>query len=96
MDGIVDYTSENRDMELTFIVPREDERTINVFANKITAINQNKIDNVNAMLAYIHNCSNCRNLQLLGYFGEKKKDPCGKCDVCSKLDWHSFFESTHY
>jgi len=82
MHGIVDYTSENRDMELTFIVPREDERTINVFANKITAINQNKIANVTAMLAYIHNNSECRNLQLLRYFGELKKDPCGTCDVC--------------
>jgi len=80
--GIVDYTSENRDMELTFIVPREDERTINVFANKITAINQNKIANVTAMLAYINNTSDCRNLQLLRYFGEIKKEPCGTCDVC--------------
>jgi ATP-dependent DNA helicase RecQ len=83
MHGIVEYTSENRDMELTFIVPREDERTINVFANKINAINENKIANVNAMLAYIHNNNECRNVQLLGYFGEKKSDPCGKCDVCT-------------
>lgn len=80
--GIVEYTSENRDMELTFIVPREDERTINVFANKITAINKNKVANVNAILAYIQNNTDCRNLQLLRYFGEKKKDPCGICDVC--------------
>ena len=85
MDGILDYTSENRDMELTFIVPREDERTINTFANKVTAINQNKVDNVAAMLAYIHNCRDCRNLQLLQYFGEKKKNRCGKCDVCKNI-----------
>ena len=37
------------------------------------------------MLAYIHNCRDCRNLQLLQYFGEKKKNRCGKCDVCKNI-----------
>jgi len=82
MDGIISYSAEHRDMELTFLVPREDDLTINFISKKIRTINQIKIDNVNAMLAYIKNRKQCRNQQLLAYFGEKKKDTCGKCDVC--------------
>ncbi|NNJ89933.1 MAG: RecQ family ATP-dependent DNA helicase [Eudoraea sp.] len=84
MDGIIAFNHEKQDMELTFLVPREDDRTINVFAHKIRDLNQGKIDNVNAMLTYVKNRKECRTLQLLAYFGEKGGAACGKCDVCLK------------
>lgn len=82
IDGIIAFNHEKQDMELTFLVPREDDRTINVFAHKIRDLNQGKIDNVNAMLTYIKNRKECRTKQLLTYFGEKDSPACGKCDVC--------------
>ena len=82
IDGIIAFNHEKQDMELTFLVPREDDRTINVFAHKIRDLNQGKIDNVNAMLNYVKNRNECRTKQLLNYFGEKDGPACGKCDVC--------------
>ncbi len=81
-DEIIEYKAQSSDLEITFLVPREDERTINIFAKKIKHIQQVRTDHVNAMLAYIDNNKRCRSQQLLAYFGESSKENCGKCDVC--------------
>ncbi|MGJ8732690.1 MAG: RecQ family ATP-dependent DNA helicase [Cellulophaga sp.] len=80
-DEIINYTAQNSDLEITFLVPREDDQTINSFSKKVKELQQVKVNNIEAMLQYINNDSICRNVQLLAYFGEKKKR-CGKCDVC--------------
>ncbi|HLT51118.1 MAG TPA: RecQ family ATP-dependent DNA helicase [Arenibacter sp.] len=81
-DGIIDYNVQHSDLEMTFLVPREDELTINVFAKKIKQIIQVKTDNVHSILSYAKNGSLCRNTQILDYFGEKPPSACGHCDVC--------------
>ena len=81
-DGIVEYQGSHTDLEITFLVPREDDSTINTFAPKIKELQNLKVDKLNAMLNYVQNNQKCRNIQLLKYFGEVKKDSCGKCDVC--------------
>ncbi len=81
-DGIVEYCGSHTDLEITFLVPREDDSTINTFAPKIKELQNLKVDKLHAMLNYVQNNQKCRNIQLLNYFGEVKKDSCGKCDVC--------------
>ena len=83
-DEIIDYTSHKTDLEITFLVPREDDRTINVFAKKVEERNQVKIAKVQKMLDYINNDTICRIKQILNYFGEKKRQDCGICDVCRR------------
>jgi len=80
-DQIITYTALNNDIELTFLVPREDDRTINTFAKKLTDQQQVKIDNIKSMLAYVKNHTQCRTQLLLAYFGEKEAI-CKKCDIC--------------
>jgi len=82
-DEIVQYIASNNDLEITFLVPREDNRTINVFSRKVKERNGIKKDNVDSMLDYIKNSSLCRNRQLLSYFGEEKSTDCVVCDICS-------------
>jgi ATP-dependent DNA helicase RecQ len=82
--NVIDYTSKASDLEILFLVHRDDDRTINRFANIIDNQNQLKIDNVSKMLAYIENDTICRSVQLLQYFGETQKGVCGICDVCNK------------
>jgi len=81
-DEIIDYKAKHNDIEITFLVPREDERTINAFAKKVAERHKIKADNLDSMLAYVQNNRSCRSVQLLEYFGEKSTENCGICDVC--------------
>tara|TARA_R110002051_G_scaffold165130_2_gene235886 strand:- start:1096 stop:2991 length:1896 start_codon:yes stop_codon:yes gene_type:complete len=81
-DDIVEYHSTTSDLELIFLVPRDDDRTINQFSKSIDEQNLHKIENVSKMLNYIDNNIQCRSIQLLDYFGEKQNSKCGICDVC--------------
>ncbi len=83
-DGIIDYKSKKTDLEITFLVPRDDDRTINVFAKQVEERNQIKVAKVDQMLDYLHTDGICRSKQILSYFGEKKVQACGICDVCRK------------
>ncbi len=81
-DEVIYYKGVHSDMELTFLLPREDERTINSFAKTIKKQNTLKESQIRQILAYINNNKICRSLQLLKYFGEKTNTVCGFCDVC--------------
>ena len=94
-DKIISLKASNRDLELVFLVPREDNLTINNFSKKVEVQLQTKTDKVDSMLAYIKNDRNCRNRQLLSYFGEKSYQNCNNCDVCNtpnELDINNFRE----
>ncbi|MEP3209756.1 MAG: RecQ family ATP-dependent DNA helicase [Maribacter sp.] len=80
---IIAYTAQHSDLDITFLVPREDDITINVFANKVKERHRIKADNLEQMLAYIHNDTQCRSRLLLKYFGEKVTEDCGICDICT-------------
>lgn len=70
------------DATLTFLLPREDDRTINVIAREVEALNKKKTAMVHAVLSYIDNDEKCRSSQLVSYFGELQAKPCGICSVC--------------
>ena len=82
-DEIINYNAQHSDLDITFLVPREDDITINVFAGKVKERHRIKADNLDAMLAYINNDTLCRSRQLLSYFGEKAEEDCGICDICT-------------
>lgn len=83
-DAVIDYRGSHSDLELTFLVPRDDDRTINPFSRNIREQNLLKEHQVAQMLLYLENDTVCRSQQLLAYFGEKDATPCGRCDVCVK------------
>ena len=86
-DGLIAYKAKNSDLEVSFLVPREDDLTINKFAAHLKEQNSLKTYHVNQMLAYIDNNRKCRSEQLLQYFGEKETKPCGLCDVCQRREY---------
>ena len=83
-DEIITYTASHSDLDITFLVPREDDSTINIFASEVKKRQHIKADNLDQMLTYINNDSICRCKQLLSYFGERPENDCGICDVCSE------------
>lgn len=82
-DGIIKLSLTKTDVQITFIEPREDDKTINRIAKIIEQQNQLKYKQVHAVLDYIKNSKICRSVQLLNYFGEDNLKPCGKCSVCN-------------
>ena len=84
-DALITYSAQHNDLEIVFLVPREDDRTIHIFAKKVERLLEQKTKNIEAILSYIKNDTVCRSQQLLGYFGEERKK-CGKCDVCTKTN----------
>ncbi|MDT0676822.1 RecQ family ATP-dependent DNA helicase [Autumnicola musiva] len=82
-DQIIDFAYFQNDASVNFLVPREDDITINPVAAFIKLHHQNKKQKIEAVIEYVNKNDVCRNLQLLNYFGEKPKIPCGICSVCS-------------
>lgn len=82
-DGLIEYKAQDNDLELNFLVPREDDITINAFIKNVEELHKTKSGKLDSMLAYVLNETVCRNRMLLSYFGEEKKEDCGKCDICT-------------
>lgn len=81
-DNIIKLQIANTDSEIIFLQPREDEITINPIAKTIEHQHQLKHQQIEAVIAYINNDSQCKSKKLLGYFGETVSEDCGKCSVC--------------
>lgn len=84
-DDILELEHSKMDAEITFIEPREDDKTINRIAHVIEQQNKLREQQVTSILNYINNDKLCKSVQLLSYFGEKTTKPCGICSVCIKL-----------
>jgi len=81
-ENIVAYNYQNVASKLTFLVPREDNYTIQHISKRVQQQNELKVKKLEASISYITQTKKCRNEILLAYFGEKLSAPCGKCDNC--------------
>lgn len=82
-DEVISLHLATTDAALTFIEPREDDRTINRIVKTVEQLNFIKKKQVNAVLAYVENKTVCKSIQLLHYFGDYSDTPCGICSVCA-------------
>ena len=82
-DQVIELQLYETDSSITFSVPREDDKTINMVSKELKKRNQKKVNEVTALLSYIENSKLCRSLQLVQYFGEFTGVPCGICSVCA-------------
>jgi len=81
-ENILTYNNVKTDTEIRFLVPREDDLTINRYSREIIQFLKQKEKKSEDFLVYIQNNNTCRNTQILDYFDEKSKKKCGICDVC--------------
>lgn len=81
-DVIISLKLTKTDAEITFLEPREDNKTINRIAKTIEQQNELKKKQVQSVLDYVNNDMLCKSKQLLSYFGETNLEDCGKCSVC--------------
>ena len=84
-EGIAEFEHDQHDTRITFLVPREDDITINPLVPYIKLQEKSKKEKIEQVLAYVENDRVCKSEQLLRYFGEKDTEPCGICSVCQPL-----------
>ncbi|OIQ34914.1 MAG: hypothetical protein BM563_12075 [Bacteroidetes bacterium MedPE-SWsnd-G1] len=83
-DEIIAFYHANSNAQIRFLVPREDNRTINPFSRGIEKRNNLKLHKMKALIDFLQNDTICRNIQLLHYFNETNLEKCGHCDVCQE------------
>ena len=83
-DKLIVYKRSNNTQKLKFLVPREDNFVYHSISRHISKRNKTKQIKAKAVLSLINNDQECRQIQLLAYFGESLHQPCGRCDVCRK------------
>ncbi len=80
--GIAELALKEQDLTIQFLVPKENDRTINPIGKEIVAYKEGKIEQVQAVIDFLKNTTKCRSVQLMEYFNEKGAEKCGKCSVC--------------
>lgn len=83
-EELIDYKKANTNIQLSFLQPREDDKTINRISKNITRFIQQKNDKINDSIRFVEQNTLCRSNYLLNYFGETTSKKCGICDVCLK------------
>lgn len=79
---IIEYKEVNSNHDLFFLLPREDDKTINRFSKSIQTYLTQQRRKAQHLIDFIRNDEVCRSQQVLAYFGESFGEPCGMCDVC--------------
>lgn len=82
--GMIDLDIFKHDLTCTFLLPREDDISINPYKKIIQGIGQRKTAQVKAVLDFIENKNDCLQQELVGYFGENLPQSCKKCTNCLK------------
>jgi ATP-dependent DNA helicase RecQ len=85
--GIIKYQFTERNHTLQFLVPREDDYTLNRIMNSVNKRIVVKREKYEVMLGYVSQKKKCRMVYIGEYFGAKNVKDCGICDIClSKND----------
>jgi ATP-dependent DNA helicase RecQ len=79
---IIQFESSKTDAKITFIEPREDDKTINRISKIIKQQQVLKRKQIQSVLNYIKNDGICKSHKLLSYFDETNSSICGICSSC--------------
>jgi ATP-dependent DNA helicase RecQ len=83
-EKIANYHQASNSNEVYFLVPREDDSTINSISKNIQRFLKQQQNKIEQLINFIQNDTVCRSQQLLLYFGETNPGKCTICDVCLK------------
>ena len=79
---IIDYIPRRRTPTITFSMRRLETDRIVLTPMVYDTRKEEYAKRIEQMLRYASDESTCRSRMLLEYFGEKKAEDCGQCDVC--------------
>ena len=79
---IIQFEASKTDAQITFIEPREDDKTIHRISKIVTQQHDVKKAQLQTVFDYIKNDGVCKSQKLLSYFEEKNSKRCGICSSC--------------
>ena len=79
---IIQFESSKTDAQITFIEPREDDKTIHRISKIVTQQHDLKKTQLLSVFDYVKNDGKCKSQKLLSYFEETNSEPCGICSFC--------------
>ena len=71
------------DVKLTGLVPREDSYSLRPLLEDLHLLHRVKKEKIDAIVAFAQNNADCKQRELLAYFGEQQKANCGSCSAAS-------------
>lgn len=80
--GLIEYHAKSNDTTIIFNAIREDERTINSVSKYLETQNKLKRAQLNSVIEYVNDTSNCKSKLILNYFDEQTNENCGICSYC--------------
>jgi ATP-dependent DNA helicase RecQ len=80
--GIIDYQPRKEKPQLTFLMPRQDAKTLRFDTNGMQLRYERAKKKAQAVARYMQHPHRCRTQLLLAYFGEHTQQTCGICDNC--------------
>ncbi len=91
--GILQYFPRNEKPQVTFLRERVAAENLGIDLEKFNFRRNNAQQRVESAIAYAER-RHCRSKQLLAYFGEKRAEKCGICDVCTGRNEADMSEDT--
>ena len=76
------YAQRNDKPQILFLSEFVDTRHFNLSKENYYDRKRDAEERVKAVIDFVNNDEECRSVQLLRYFNEKKSKPCGRCDAC--------------
>ena len=79
---ILDFIPGSKTPTITYTQRREETERVVIPHSIYEERKQQFTERIEAVIGYAKNDETCRSQQLLSYFGERRADVCGQCDVC--------------
>lgn len=83
---VIKYIPQKKTPLIIYTEERLDEKSLFISKENYKNRKERYVERLNSVLNYYLKTNKCRSQILLGYFGEKNSERCGKCDVCLQQD----------
>jgi ATP-dependent DNA helicase RecQ len=80
--NVLTYIPRKDKPQLVFSQPRLERKQVGLSAVVYHQRKENARKRLDAVVRYVTSDTQCRSIQLLSYFGDRKGSACGRCDVC--------------
>jgi ATP-dependent DNA helicase RecQ len=91
---IIQFEASKTDAQITFIEPREDDKTIHRISKIVIQQHDLKKAQLQTVFDYIKNDGVCKSQKLLSYFEEPNSKRCGICSSCLERSKNNSFSES--